>query len=71
MSNANRQVAARIAELSAQYDNLSFAACKNTINQMRISKGLHIELIPQVKLIDSGIVNVIKRQKQGWNYIRG
>ena len=71
LSNANRQVAARIAELSEKYDNLSFAACKNTINQMRISKGLHIELIPQVKLIDSGIVNVIKRQKQGWNYIRG
>ncbi len=64
-------IAARIEQMTQQHDNVSFAACKNTIDQIKLSSGQKIKLIPQVKLIDSGIVNVIKRQQQGWTYIRG
>jgi uncharacterized protein len=60
-----------IARLAKEYKNLSFAACKNTIDQMQITGDEEIDLIPQAKLIDSGIVEVIERQKQGWTYIRG
>jgi uncharacterized protein len=60
-----------IARLVKEYKNLSFAACKNTIDQIQITTDEEIELIPQAKLIDSGIVEVIERQKQGWTYIRG
>ncbi len=71
LDNKNTVIARRIHELTRQHDNLTFAACKNTIDQMRLSKGLHIKLIPGVKLIDSGVVKVIERQNQGWTYIRG
>lgn len=71
LDNKNTTIARRIRELSAQHDNLTFAACKNTIDQMRLSKGLKVDLIPQVKLIDSGVVKVIERQNEGWTYIRG
>ncbi len=64
-------IAERIAALTEEYDNLSFAACRNTIEQLQLTEGLHIRLIPQVKLIDSGVVEVIRRQKEGWAYIRG
>lgn len=67
----NTAIAQRIARLSRQYDNLVFAACKNTIQQMQIAEDRHVQLIPQVKLIDSGVVEVIKRQREGWTYIRG
>jgi hypothetical protein len=60
-----------IARLSDEYDNLSFAACKSTIDQIQITEGSEIELIPEARLIDSGVVEVIERQKQGWTYIRG
>ncbi len=60
-----------IARLSDEYDNLSFAACKNTIDQIQITENADIELIPEARLIDSGVVEVIERQKQGWTYIRG
>jgi uncharacterized protein len=63
--------ASLIARLTEEYKNLSFAACKNTIDQIQITSEDEIELIPQAKLIDSGIVEVIERQKQGWTYIRG
>ena len=71
LSSTSPAIAQRIAELTSQYDNLSFAACKNTIDQMRITRGLNLELLPQVKLIDSGVVQVIQRQRDGWTYIRG
>jgi len=71
LDSKNVSIAKRIRELSAQHDNLTFAACKNTIDQMRINRGLVVNLIPQVKLIDSGVVEVIKRQNEGWTYIRG
>jgi len=71
LDTKNIAIAKRIRELTALHANLSFAACKNTIDQMRITKGLHIQLIPQVKMIDSGVVKVIERQSQGWTYIRG
>lgn len=67
----NTVIAHRIARLSRQYDNLAFAACKNTIQQMQIAEDRHVQLIPQVKLIDSGVVEVIRRQREGWTYIRG
>ncbi len=63
--------AALIARLTEEYQNLSFAACKNTIDQIQITSDEEIDLIPQAKLIDSGIVEVIQRQQQGWTYIRG
>lgn len=65
------QIADRIASLAAQYNNLSFAACKNTIDQIQLTEGRLVDLIPQIKLIESGIVEVIRRQQDGWTYIRG
>jgi uncharacterized protein len=60
-----------IARLTREYKNLTFAACKNTIDQIQITNDEEIELIPQARLIESGIVEVIERQQQGWTYIRG
>ncbi len=71
LQNSNTRIAKRIAALSSQHDNLTFAACKNTIDQLRLTRGIRIDLIPQVKLIDSGVVKVIERQNEGWTYIRG
>jgi uncharacterized protein len=60
-----------IARLTREYKNLTFAACKNTIDQIQITNDEEIEFIPQARLIESGIVEVIERQQQGWTYIRG
>ena len=68
---AMHSIAARITSLTEQYDNLSFAACKNTIDEIQLSEGRLVDLIPEVKLIESGVVEVIRRQQDGWTYIRG
>lgn len=67
----NKVVSQRIQQLTNLYHNLTIAACRYSIEQLRISSGQNLQLIPQVKLIDSGVVEVIKRQNEGWTYIRG
>jgi len=60
----------RIHELAEQYANLTFVACQNTINRLKVERGIEVKLIPDAEVIDSGVSHVVKRQKQGWSYIR-
>lgn len=59
----------RIRELFARYDNITFAACGNTLQRLT-SSGDPLPLLPQAIVVDSGIAEIARRQKQGWKYIR-
>lgn len=61
---------ARIHRLASQYSNLTFVACKNTIDRLQVEHGIEVKLIPDAEVIDSGVTHVVKRQKEGWSYIR-
>ena len=60
----------RIHSLAEGYPNLTFVACKNTIDRLRVEEGVEIMLLPEVEVIDSGVDHVVRRQKEGWAYIR-
>lgn len=62
--------ASRIHELAGDYGNLTFVACKNTIDRLRVDHGIEVTLLPDAEVTDSGVSHVVKRQKQGWSYIR-
>jgi intracellular sulfur oxidation DsrE/DsrF family protein len=60
----------RIHHLAGQYANLTFVACQNTIDRLKVERGIEVKLIPDAEVIDSGVSHVVRRQKQGWSYIR-
>jgi intracellular sulfur oxidation DsrE/DsrF family protein len=60
----------KIHELSSVFENLTFVACKNTIDRVEVSEGIEINIVPDAEIIDSGVNHVVKRQKEGWAYIR-
>jgi intracellular sulfur oxidation DsrE/DsrF family protein len=60
----------RIHQLANRYANLTFVACQNTIDRLRVEHGIEVKLIPDAEVIDSGVNHVVKRQKEGWSYIR-
>jgi len=60
----------RIRALQAAYDNLTFAACQNTIERLKRDKGITARLLPGVIVIDSGVAQIMRRQQQGWAYIQ-
>jgi len=62
--------AERIQRLQREYDNITFAACQNTIDRLTRDQGIVVRLLPGVVTIDSGMAEIMRRQNQGWTYIQ-
>ena len=62
--------AAQIARLQKEFDNLTFAACQNTIDRLQREQGITVRLLPGVVVIDSGVAEIMRRQHQGWAYLQ-
>jgi len=60
----------RIQKLQREFDNLTFAACQNTIDRLKREQGILVRLLPGVVVIDSGMAELMRRQNQGWTYIQ-
>jgi intracellular sulfur oxidation DsrE/DsrF family protein len=63
-------VAQRISSMSLEIENLSFAACGNTLNGMVKKAGHDIALMSEAKVVPSGVVRLIELQEQGYAYVR-
>jgi intracellular sulfur oxidation DsrE/DsrF family protein len=63
-------VADRIASMSLEMENLSFAACGNTLKGMSKKAGHDIKLMDEAKVVPSGVVRLVELQQQGYSYIR-
>lgn len=61
---------AQISQLANRFANLTFVACQNTIQRMSIGQGFEINVLPEARIIDSGVSHVVRRQREGWSYIR-
>ena len=60
----------RIGELAGRFSNLTFVACQNSIDRIKVEHGIEVKLLPDAEVIDSGVDHVVKRQREGWSYIR-
>jgi intracellular sulfur oxidation DsrE/DsrF family protein len=62
----------RVAQLSERFSRqgLSFTACLNTIERLRREENIHVRLLPEAHVINSGVAEVVRRQSQGWAYIQ-
>lgn len=67
---ASSPVRDRISTMSIEMDNLTFAACGNTLNAMEAKAGHPIELLEEAKMVPSGVVRLIELQEQGFAYVR-
>ena|SRR5210317_1650211 len=51
----------------AKNDNITFAVCKGTMKRHKISED---QIIPGVKQVPDGILEIINKQQEGWGYIK-
>lgn len=58
-------VAERITRLAKP--SVVFLACENTMRKQNIGKA---DLIPVAGTVDSGVAEVVRRQEDGWSYIK-
>lgn len=60
----------RIARLQQQYPNVSFIACKQTMERYKMEHGNEPKLLPGVTVAASALDQVLHRLEQGWTYVR-
>jgi intracellular sulfur oxidation DsrE/DsrF family protein len=63
-------VKARIETIALSTPEISFKACGNTQENMSKAENKKIPLIPQAKLVKSGVVHVMELQERGWSYVK-
>jgi intracellular sulfur oxidation DsrE/DsrF family protein len=63
-------VKARIQEMALSTPEVSFKACGNTQEKMHTAENRDIPIIPQAKLVNSGVVRVMELQEKGWSYVK-
>ncbi len=65
MLKANSSVKQRIAE--ALKSGVKVNACQNTMSGMKL---VPADMLPDIGYVPSGVVEVMRKQQQGWAYIR-
>lgn len=44
-----------------------FAACENTMKKQKVTRA---DLFPFVTTVDSGVAEIVRKQQQGWSYLK-
>ena len=65
MMKAESKVADRLA--AALDSNVGLLACENTMQNTKVDKA---DIAGGVKLVPAGVTHIMKRQREGWAYIR-
>jgi len=65
----NNKQATRVKSLAVD-DDISFSACKNTMNKIKKKKGKLPKLVEGVGTVTSGVVRIIELQEENYAYIR-
>ena len=62
-------VAQRVATMSLEMENISFAACANTMEAMKKNSGHDVVLLEEANVVPSGVVRLIELQEDGYAYV--
>jgi intracellular sulfur oxidation DsrE/DsrF family protein len=52
---------------SAMKQGVTLLACENTMHNTKVERSA---IEPGVKFVDAGVVHIMKRQREGWSYVR-
>lgn len=65
MLKAESKVADRLAQ--AMDSGVGLMACENTMKNTHVSKS---DMYSGIAYVDAGVVHIMKREREGWSYIR-
>jgi len=55
----------KITELKGK--GIEFVVCENTLAERKVTKE---EIVPEAAFVKAGIIEIVKKQEEGWSYIR-
>jgi hypothetical protein len=65
MLKAESKVADRLAQ--ALDNNVGLMACENTMRNTKVQRA---DMYGGISYVDAGVVHIMKRQREGWAYVR-
>lgn len=60
----------RVTNALKALPNVSFKACKNTMDAMERSEGKPVPLLPKMDIVEAGVTRLIELSEQGWTIVR-
>lgn len=69
-TNNGRDYNQRLQSLQQKYSNLAVMVCGETLNRIQRTQGKKLKLLPNTNIVPSAINQIVKRQHDGWSYIR-
>jgi intracellular sulfur oxidation DsrE/DsrF family protein len=60
----------RIQELRSRYANVSFLACRKTLERFKLEHGVDARLVNEAEVASSALDQILVRLRQGWSYIQ-
>ena len=60
----------RIVNSLKSLPNISFKACKNTMDAMEKNEGKPVKLVPNIDVVQAGVTRLIELSEQGWTIVR-
>jgi len=60
----------RLRSIKSSMPNVTFSACNITKTGMEKAEGRTIEIVPEARIVPSGVVRLVELQEAGWTYIK-
>jgi intracellular sulfur oxidation DsrE/DsrF family protein len=60
----------RVTNALKALPNVSFKACRNTMDAMERSEGKPVTLLPNMDVVEAGVTRLIELSEQGWTIVR-
>ena len=60
----------RLTSIASSMKNITFAGCGNTLANQSKQENKNITLVPEAKLVATGIGRIVELEEQGWTYVR-
>src|SRR5271165_1871706 len=60
----------RLAAMAGSMKNVTFSGCGNTLANQSKMENKEISLVPQARVVPTGIARVVELEEGGWSYVR-
>jgi hypothetical protein len=60
----------RLTAMTSGMKNVTFTGCGNTLTNQSKLENKNITLVPEARILPTGIARVVELEEQGWTYVR-
>jgi uncharacterized protein len=60
----------RLKEISEKSKQITFSGCGNTMNAQSKQESKEVSLVPEARIVQTGIARIAELQEKGWVYVR-